>query len=149
MKIKEITLRESYKVTQTSPQGLELTAQDGTKMILPPEKAAAIQADPANPNKFTMNPDAMATPDGTQPQQPVGPTMGAEVELPMGIQTTETQEEDDMMSSGINHDIGGDPTDQFINDVTDHNFGKSDRHHKHHVRESAELDAMLVIAGLR
>lgn len=144
MKIKEITLGENYKVTQNSPQGLELTAQDGTKMILPPEKAAAIQADPNDPNKFTMNPDAMATHDGMQQQQPVGPTMGAEVELPIGMQTTETQEENDLMKSGINHPIGGDPTDDLINDIT-----KKDRHHAHHVRESAELDAMLVIAGLK
>lgn len=146
MKIKEITLRESYKVTQNSPQGLELTAPDGTKMILPPEKAAAIQANPADPNKFTMNPDAIAAPAGAQPQQPTGPTMGAEVELPTDIQTAETQEEDDVVHSGINQDIGGDPTDELINDITVHHGHKNVRRSMH---ESAELNDMLRIAGLK
>jgi hypothetical protein len=49
---------------------------------------------------------------------------------------------------------GGDKTDDFIDDVTDHDFekhaGKSIRKEKHtQVHESEELIAMLTIAGLR
>lgn len=155
MKIKEITLKENYKVTQNSPQGLELTAQDGTKMILPPDKIPAVQASQDDPNKFTLNPQAMATPDGTQQQQqqPIGPQIGAEVEMPADIQTTEDQAESELMNAGISH-IGGDAGDDFVNDITQsHNRMQRTPDTavlgNHSMRESAELNAMLTIAGLR
>jgi hypothetical protein len=91
---------EAYKVTQNDPNtGLTLAKPDGTQLILPPEKVASVMADPTDPNKFTLNPDAVA--DANQdPTKPVGPAIGANVELAAA------------------EDIGGDPTDDFIKDVS-------------------------------
>lgn len=90
------------------------------------------------------------------------PQVGAEVELPDNIGSTvqsETFDDKDLMNSGKNKDIGGpnggDETDDFIDDVVDHkwekNAGRSNRNiiKPEPVRESAELIAMLTIAGLR
>lgn len=91
---------EAYKVTQNDPNtGLTLAKPDGTQLILPPEKVASVMADPTDPNKFTLNPDAVA--DANQdPTKPAGPAIGANVELAAA------------------EDIGGDPTDDFIKDVS-------------------------------
>jgi hypothetical protein len=91
---------EAYKVTQNDPNtGLTLAKPDGTQLILPPEKVASVMADPTDPNKFTLNPDAVA--DANQdPNKPMGPAIGANVELAAA------------------EDIGGDPTDDFIKDVS-------------------------------
>ena len=72
---------EAYKVTQNDPNtGLTLAKPDGTQLILPPEKVASVMADPTDPNKFTLNPDAVA--DANQdPNKPTGPAIGANVEL--------------------------------------------------------------------
>lgn len=91
---------EAYKVMQNDPNaGLTLAKPDGTQLILPPEKMASVMADPTDPNKFTLNPDAVA--DANQdPNKPAGPAIGANVEL------------------AASEDIGGDPTDDFIKDVS-------------------------------
>jgi len=91
---------EAYKVTQNDPNtGLTLAKPDGTQLILPPEKVASVMADPTDPNKFTLNPDAVA--DANQnANKPMGPAIGANVELAAA------------------EDIGGDPTDDFIKDVS-------------------------------
>ena len=91
---------EAYKVTQNDPNtGLTLAKPDGTQLILPPEKVASVMADPTDPNKFTLNPDAVANPN-TDTNKPTGPMIGANVELAAA------------------EDIGGDPTDDFIKDVS-------------------------------
>ena len=91
---------EAYKVTQNDPNiGLTLAKPDGTQLILPPEKMAAVMADPNNPDRFTMNPDAVADMQ-TDPNKPLGPEIGKEVEIAAA------------------EDIGGDPTDDFIKDVS-------------------------------
>lgn len=171
MKIKEVM--ESYKVTQNSPQGLELTAQDGTKMVLPPEKLSAIQADPNNPNKFSMNPQAMQSTTNTTE---LGPKVGAEVELPpelsgsqpgantmgsqpMGeMQDEEEMEKNDLIGSGKDGHIGGsgDPTDDLISDVEDKKFTRFARgmgnrpvNNKSVLPENDELNRWLTIANLR
>ena len=167
MKMKEIT--ENYKVTQSSPEGLELTSQDGTKMILPPEKMAAIQANPQDPNKFMMNPQAIAPTDATS-QAPTGPQIGAEVELPADFGSTltaETQDEtdkseQDLITTGEDDDIGGDPTDSLISDKPGHgiidrsfekfarnSMGPKDNASRSVLPESDELSKWLTIAGLR
>ena len=91
---------EAYKVTQNDPKiGLTLDKPDGTQLILPPEKMASVMADPNNPDRFTMNPDAVADMQ-TDPNKPMGPEIGKEVEIAAA------------------EDIGGDPTDNFIKDVS-------------------------------
>ena len=91
---------EAYKVTQNDPNvGLTLAKPDGTQLILPPEKVASVMADPNNPDRFTMNPDAVADTQ-TDPNKPLGPEVGKEVEIAAA------------------EDIGGDPTDDFIKDVS-------------------------------
>lgn len=90
------------------------------------------------------------------------PQVGAEVELPDNFGSTmqsETFDDDDLVDSGKNKDIGGpnggDKTDDVIDDVVDHSWektaGRSNRNviQPEPVRESAELIAMLTIAGLR
>jgi hypothetical protein len=195
MKIKEITENaDSYKVMQSSPQGIELAAPDGTKINLPPEKAGAVQLNPQDPNKAVLNlnnpalgqpgqpapvagqqavPGQPAPIAGQQPdqqaqqaapgQQPATglPPVGASVELADNntstIQAAEGVDDEDLIGSGKNHDISGDPTDDFIDDVVDHDWektagvGRSKRVYAkpEPVRESAELIAMLTIAGLR
>ena len=109
MKIKDIVSNkkmsmwedgEAYKVTQNDPRlGLTLAKPDGTQLILPPEKVASVMADPNNPDRFTMNPDAVADMQ-TDPNKPMGPEVGKEVEIAAA------------------EDIGGDPTDDFIKDVS-------------------------------
>jgi len=72
---------EAYKVMQNDPtKGLTLAKPDGTQLILPPEKMASVMADPTDPNKFTMNPDAVADTQ-TDPNKPMGPEVGKEVEI--------------------------------------------------------------------
>lgn len=95
-----------------------------------------------------------------QQQQSQLPQVGSEVELAknLGMQA-ETFDDEDLIDSGENEDIGGpnggDKTDDFIDDVVDHkwekNAGRNDRNvvQPTPVRESAELIAMLTIAGLR
>jgi hypothetical protein len=72
MKIKEITLRENYKVTKSDPQtGMELTDisnPNGIKMIVPPEQFGSVQANPQDPNKFIMDPSAVASTPNEQPE---------------------------------------------------------------------------------
>jgi hypothetical protein len=154
MKIKEIM--DNFKVTQNNQQGVELTGADGTKMIIPQEKMAAFQADPTNPNKFSMNPQAMQA--QTNPNEPAGPKVGAEVTLPpelsqnnntmgsnnpnqtqqpsttpeqtMGeTQDEYEQEQNDLIGSGKDGDIGGlgDKTDDLISDVEDKKFTRASR----------------------
>jgi hypothetical protein len=66
------------------------------------------------------------------------------------------ESEDDLIASGKNFDISGDPTDDFIDDVVDKKWERSARGHNNNsgqgrssYAESKELIAMLQIAGLR
>lgn len=73
MKINEIT-QQNYKVTQSSPQGIEIASPDGTKINLPPEKLGAIHQDPSNPNMATLD---LTNANAGQPMQQAGKeTMG-------------------------------------------------------------------------
>lgn len=86
------------------------------------------------------------------------PQVGAEVELPDNFGSTmqsETFNDDDLVDSKKNKDVGGDKSDDYINDITNddetYKSGRSQRNFSQHapVKESAELIAMLTIAGLR
>ena len=162
MKIKEIM--ENYKVTQSTPQGIELTAPDGVKLTLPPEKMTAIhQVDPNDPNKLSLNPVAMTQTDQTS-QQPTGPKVGAEVEIPSELSSqlsttmgeTSDEEEADLVKSG-NNPIGGDPTGKLIDKIIDRAYEKSARgsmspkgnSSRNVLPENDELNRWLTIAKLR
>jgi hypothetical protein len=154
MKINEI-IKENLKVTGNTPQGITLTGPDGTTITLSPEKLAALQANPTDPNKFSINPEVLATTDTTQTQNtqnPIGPKVGSDVEFATtDIQTTETLGDEDLMVSKDgktqNKPIGGDATDRFISQVSDREFERNARHGR--ISESEDLIAMLTIAGLR
>lgn len=112
MKVKDIVREDNtmYKVIKNDPTtGIDLQHPDDphSTLHLDPEAAKAIAANPDNPNQFTMNPAIAGATGATAPQ---GPQQGAEVEMP----ATENY-----------GDIGGDPTDSYINDVTDHDFEKN------------------------
>jgi hypothetical protein len=163
MKIKEIM--ENYKVTQSSPQGIELTAQDGVKLTLPPEKMTAIhQLDPSDPNKLSLDPNAMTQTSSTDQQQ-VGPKVGAEVELPSDLSSqlsttmgeTSDEEQADLVDNG-NNDVGGDRTDKLINKIVDRAYERAARgsnisstggNSRDVLPENDELNRWLTIANLR
>jgi len=112
MKVKDIVREDNkmYKVIKNDPTtGIDLQHPDDphSTLHLDPEAAKAIAANPDNPNQFTMNPAVAGATGATAPQ---GPQQGAEVEMP----TTENH-----------NDIGGDPTDNYIDDVTDHDFERA------------------------
>jgi hypothetical protein len=110
-------------------------------------------------------PDQQATMGQPAPGQPQLPQVGAEIELAdttMGSPVqAETFNDSDLISpinrkhKHKNKPISGDPTGDFIDDVVDHkwekNAGRSNRNviQPEPIRESAELIAMLTIAGLR
>jgi hypothetical protein len=133
----------------------------------PPNPNAAAPAQPtsSNPNA-APDPNAPAPAPGQPnaavvPGQLPLPEVGSEVELPDDIGSTmqsETFNNSDLVKNG-NKPIGGrkgkDETDDFIDDVTDHDFekhaGRSKRNYvkPEPIRESEDLIAMLTIAGLR
>jgi len=163
MKIKEIM--ENYKVTQSSPQGIELTAQDGVKLTLPPEKMTAIhQVDPNDPNKLSLDPNAMTQTTSTDQQQS-GPKVGAEVELPTDLSSqlsttmgeTSDEDQEDLVDYG-NGDVGGDRTDKLISKIVNKAYERSARGNSMSSKgnstrdvlpENDELNRWLTIANLR
>jgi hypothetical protein len=119
---KEDATQQVYKVTKSDPNtGLTLSKPDGTQLILPPDKMNAIAANPNDPNKYLLNPDAIA--QQATSGQPSGPEIGREVE----VNTTENpdqafgEEMDDAVEAQPG-DVGGDATDAYIDDITDHDF---------------------------
>ena len=73
----EPTANEEAKITKSDASGVEITAADGIKTTLPPEKAAALTPDPSNPNEYDLN-AAATSPTG---ETPPGPKVGANVEI--------------------------------------------------------------------
>lgn len=161
MKIKEITLRENFTVTQNTQQGIKLkdiNDPNSVEITIPPDKLAALKPHPGDPNKFSINPAVLgSTSNVSDPAaQQIGPKVGSNIDIPTtDIQTTETIEDDDLDDQDLmtsdsgeeqNKPVGGDATDKFISDVTDKEFERSVRGK---VAESEDLIAMLTIAGLR
>ena len=140
---KEDATQQVYKVTKSDPNtGLTLSKPDGTQLILPPDKMNAIASNPNDPNKYLLNPDAIA--QQATSGQPSGPEIGREVEV-NADQNPEQAFGEEMDDAG---DVGGDPTDSYIDSITDHDFERAQRPVAG-VREAKELEAMLRIAGLR
>lgn len=73
----EAPVSEEAKITKSDASGVEITAADGIKTTLPPEKAAALTPDPSNPNEYDLN-AAATSPTG---ETPPGPKVGANVEI--------------------------------------------------------------------
>ena len=122
MKVKDIMREDNtmYKVIKNDPTtGIELQRPEDphSTLHLDPEAAKAIAANPDNPNQFTLNP---AIAGATGADAPRGPQQGAEVEMPA---TEDYELKRDMIQKGRrNRGIGGDATDNYIDDITDHDF---------------------------
>ena len=135
--------------------------QSETDHPAPGQQAPGQQA----PGQPAPVPGQQATMGQPAPGQPQLPQVGDEIELAdttMGSPVqAETFDDSDLISpinrkhKHKNTPIGGDPTDDFIDDVVDHKWekhaGRSNRNviQPEPIRESAELIAMLTIAGLR
>lgn len=178
MKIKDILKETDGQAVITNYQpghSVEVTMPDGTlvKKDLIKNPNAIGKDEQGNPvfNLASMQQDAA----GQQPQtKPIttgtqvsvntdpSKTMGQEAmgDNPAGITAFETQEEEDndLIGSGKDGDIGGDPTDEFINQVIDKGFERSARGkgmsnspvNSHDVLpENDELKRWLTIARLR
>jgi hypothetical protein len=153
---KEDMGQQVYKVTKSDPNtGLTLSKPDGTQLILPPDKMNAIAANPNDPNKYLLNPDAIA--QQSTSGQPTGPEIGREVEV-NADQNPEQAFGEEMDDAG---DVGGDATDAYIDSVVDHDFERAQGRRVASprpqaapapVQETADdklLQQMLTIAGLR
>jgi hypothetical protein len=117
---KEDMGQQVYKVTKSDPNtGLTLSKPDGTQLILPPDKMNAIAANPNDPNKYLLNPDAIA--QQSTSGQPTGPEIGREVEV-NADQNPEQAFGEEMDDAG---DVGGDATDAYIDSVVDHDFERA------------------------
>ena len=103
-----------------------------------PENAASLKPNDKGEIEFDATPD-MATPGAVNPDSPLKP--GAVVAI----------------KADEGGDIGGDPTDKFIDDVTDHEFEKAQRgmaprmgrDNNDDSKFKKALASMLSIAGLR
>lgn len=115
-----------YKVTKSDPNtGLTLSKPDGTQLILPPDKMNAIAANPNDPNKYLLNPDAI-TQQATS-GQPSGPEIGREVEVntaegDVNPEQSAFEDQDDQDEQG---DVGGDATDAYIDGVIDQDYERA------------------------
>ena len=98
MKVKQI-VGEDAKITKSDTTGVEITADDGIKTTLPPEKAAALTPDPSNPNEYDLNPAATSPTGDTA----TGPKVGANVE----IKTAEA----------VSADLSTMPTDEYVKGI--------------------------------
>lgn len=98
MKVKQI-VGEAAKITKSDTTGVEITADDGIKTTLPPEKAAALTPDPSNPNEYDLNPAATSPTGDTS----TGPKVGSNVE----IKTAEA----------VSDDLSTMPTDEYVKGI--------------------------------
>lgn len=81
-------MEEDAKITRSDQTGVEITAADGVKTILPPDKASALAPDPQNPNEYDLNPAAI-NPSANASSGPSAPKVGSTVDM----KTAEASEE--------------------------------------------------------
>lgn len=169
MKIKDIIKEEDTKATITNYQpgkSVEVKTADGTQITkdLTKDPSAIGKDEQGNP---VVNLSSQGGSPGAAvvPEKPLAAgaqiTVNAESLVNMPVLTPETQEEDkeedDLIQSGKNKDIGGDPTDEFINQVVDRKwerFARGDMRPRGSIDrvvlpESDELYKWLTIAGLK
>lgn len=113
-KLKPIKPMEDATITKSDQAGVEID-NDGIKTVIPAEKASALTPDKTNPNEYDLNPQAVAPQDGA----PAGPKVGAKVDF-----TPTSEDYSETTIDKVDH-IGGDKTDDFINDVTDKDFERA------------------------
>jgi hypothetical protein len=137
--------------------GNDVTIDQGGKEIkttadalTPGQEPGTFAMKPADPNALkpgaTVTQDTETSEDLEYELMPVAPDDN-------GIHT---EHDPDLMGSGHNHEIGGDATDAFINQIKDKEFEKAQRVGREgfagrskKLGESDELSKMLTIAGLR
>ena len=163
MKIKDIVHEAATQAVITNFQpgkSVEVSMPDGTqiKKDLIKDPGAIAKDQQGNP-VFNLAGSAQGTSGLSTQQKPI--TTGTAVTVntdPTAKFTAETQEEDDTIESEKNQDIGGDPTDEFIDDVVDHSWERSSRSYNMNGKvsgsrgilpENDELSKWLTIAGLR
>jgi hypothetical protein len=143
MKISELILSEDAPVQQfgkiSALNGDKATIQkpDGTTMDV---DAKTLMLDPTNPNNATI--------DTSTIQQQLHPGMQINAATHEEISD---EEDTDLMGSGHNHDVGGDATDNFIDDVTDKDaqaYGQGTPRPQMSRSVSEELSRWKRIAGL-
>jgi len=112
MKIKDIVLKETEtdfgKIAAVTGDKITIDKPNGSKVDVP---ASAVMPNPDKPGAATIDPAASG--DQLKP----GTTVSANT-------TAEEQDSPDLIANG-NTDVGGDGTDQFINDVRDAEFEKA------------------------
>lgn len=143
-------------VSAVSPDGKQVTVKQADGGDLTTTADAFL---PGANNTVAMKPDAAGT--TLKPGATVTQTTTAEDSdeplLPIAPddQHIHGEEDPDLMGSGHNHDIGGDPTDRFIDQVRDKEFERTARGGREgfagraKMSESDELMKMLTIAGLK
>lgn len=99
MKIKDIVVKEGIgKITAMTPDGsVEITDQSGIKTTLPKDKVAALMPDASAPNKFALNPQAVAPAGPDAAGKPAGPQVGAEVEIKASEDQVSREKTDDLI----------------------------------------------------
>lgn len=76
------TVKEDLaKITKSGPEGVEITAPDGIKTTLPPEKAVALTPDPQKQGEFDLNPAAINPTQDSSSMGSNGPQVGANVDM--------------------------------------------------------------------
>lgn len=96
-------VKETATITKSGPEGVEITADDGVKTTLPPEKATALAPDPQTPGEYDLNPNAI-NPNKEQSAE-TGPKVGSKVDM----KTTEDGE----------NDLGTIPVNDFVKALYD------------------------------
>jgi hypothetical protein len=110
MKIKDILGEDDVPMKIKSVSGDEVDIDQGGTDIK--AKVTDLVANPDKPGEFQMKPP---------------PTSGAGALQPGATVTTNTQEEvdDEDLTANGNHDVGGDATDSYINQVRDKDFERA------------------------
>ena len=112
--------------------------------LTPGQQPGTFTMKPADPN--SMKPGATVTQD--QPTAECDDDGNQVHQINPGDDGIHAEKDKDLMGSGHNHDIGGDGTDAFIQDVVDADFERAQRGGRQ-MAENAELNRMLTIAGLK
>lgn len=149
MKIREIT--ENFKVSNSSSTGVELTTPSGIKMTVPTDKMNTLQPSQTDPNKLSLNPGELDDNNQDLQNNLELPKIGTEVELPddfTDLPAFENVDDDfskDVIKPHRKAPVGGDPTDEFIDDVVNHDVENQTSSSPIH----PELQSLRKLSGLK